>query len=284
MTARILDCTQAEYFADPCAVPSLSSSVAHTLVTESPLHAWNGHPRLGGVRSDSTESTDAGAIVHKLLLGKGSDIAIISADDFRTKLARQARDEAIAAGHVPILEHRYAEIAATAEMLRQKLLVRGVEFNGQSEVAVEWFDDGVNGPVCCRSMFDHVFMDRGLIYDLKTIRSANPKVCARHSVDYGYDIQHAAYKRALARLRPEFEGRVDMLFVFVEIQPPCDIVIARPDGQLSELGAMRWGRAVEVWERCLSRDHWPGYAETPVRLEAPPWVIAQEMEAQHANW
>ena len=34
------------YHADPCPVPSLSAGVAHTLLTQSPLHAKYCHPRL----------------------------------------------------------------------------------------------------------------------------------------------------------------------------------------------------------------------------------------------
>ena len=37
---------EAEYHADPAPEPSLSRSLAHTLLTRSPRHAWQAHPRL----------------------------------------------------------------------------------------------------------------------------------------------------------------------------------------------------------------------------------------------
>jgi hypothetical protein len=282
--ARILEVTQDEYFADPCEIPSLSQSLAHTLITETPLHAWNTHPRFGAQRGASTKATDDGQLIHKLLLGKGTVIDLIAANDFRTKAAQEARDASIAKGRLPILEYRFAEAQATAEILKGKLLELGIELNGMSEVAIEWDEPGEFGPVRCRCMMDHVFFDRGKIYDIKKIRSAHPKTCGKHAVEYGYDIQHTAYTNAFTALHPEFAGRVDFVFLFLELDAPHVITPARLDGTLRELGDQRWNRAVTTWERCLRKNHWPAYVNSIVSIEAPPWAITQEMGDQYANW
>src|SRR5438132_1009339 len=95
MTARFLDCTQAEYFADPCEQPSLSVSIATELILRSPLHAWQIHPRLGGLRRPTTEAMENGTLIHALLLGKGENrIAVLDVKDFRTNAAKEARDAA----------------------------------------------------------------------------------------------------------------------------------------------------------------------------------------------
>ena len=77
MTARILNCSPGDYYRDPCAVPSLSQSIAHTLVTQSPLHAWSEHPRLGNQRKPASKAMDVGSLIHKLVLGKGVDVEIV---------------------------------------------------------------------------------------------------------------------------------------------------------------------------------------------------------------
>ena len=274
MSARILNVTEAEYFADPCPVPSLSQSIARVLVTESPRHAWLRHPRLGKQPEEATAALDDGSILHKLLLGKGASVEIIAADSFRGKAAQETRDAAIAAGRIPILAAKYSELAKAAQLLRQQSAALGFALTGQSEVAIEWSE---SDDVLCRGRLDHVFLDRGVIYDVKKTRSANPAYLRRKFVELGYDIQYAAYTRALAKLHPEFEGRVDFVFLFMESEPPHSVVPARPDGALKEIGSLRWQRAVDLWGKCLKSNHWPTYCESAITLDAPVWVINQEL-------
>lgn len=288
-TARILQCTEAEYFADPCATPSLSQSIAHTMLARSPLHAWAEHPRLGNcAEATTTKALDAGQLIHKLLLGAGREIEVVQAPDWRTKAAQQQRDEAVAAGRLPVLEHAFANAKQCTEVVLQRMAEAGVNMTdfecAQSEVSVEWREGVIGGgTVLCRGRMDKLLLGdtRAVVFDVKKIRSAEPRTCARHMVDYGYDIQHAAYTSAVRALRPDLAGRIDFLFVFIEDSQPYAITPARPDGVMREHGESRWHRAVQTWARCLSKNHWPGYAECPISLEAPPWAIAQEMENNH---
>lgn len=282
--ARILDCSIDEYYADPCAVPSLSSSIAKVLVTKSPRHAWTQHPRLGNTRDESSAAQDEGSLIHKLVLGKGADVVIVEADDFRTKAAREQRDEAIALGKLPVIARKYESAVAISNTLKANLLTEyGIRLDGESEVAFEFQEQGEEGLVTCRCMMDHVKISEGRIYDVKKIHSAHPRVCGKHAVEYGYDIQHSAYTSALSKLKPELEGRIDFVFLFMEIEPPYAIVPARLDGTLRELGSQRWDRAVLTWERCLNTNHWPTYTDRIVQIEAPAWAISQEMGDQHAS-
>jgi hypothetical protein len=278
--ARILPVTEDEYFADPCPVPSLSQSIAHTLITRSPAHAYSEHPRLGKPAEDEDEKATAaineGSVIHSLLLGKGAPLDVIKADNYTTKVAKELRDAALAAKRIPILEWRYDEIIVAAAALRTNIAAFGIEFSGESEVAIEWREPGLDGDVVCRGRPDHIIFDRGTVYDLKKISSADPRTCSRHAVEYGYDIQHAAYASALAKLLPHLTGRIDFVFLFLEIEPPYEVVPCRPDGLLRELGERRWQRAVTLWERCLRDDYWPGYTQTITTLDAPPWALAQE--------
>jgi hypothetical protein len=275
---RILNCTTDEYLADPCERPSLSSGVAHALVADSPAHAFAKHPRLGGsVGNYGTKAMNDGALIHTLLLGNGKDIVVIDAPDFRTNLAKDARDSAIALGRIPVLKHQIEAKAEIAEILREKLAAYGYMFQGDSEVAIEWKDDDAGEPVLCRSMLDHVYINDGRIYDVKKVASANPKDIARSFYDWGYDIQFAAYTRALAALRPELEGRIDFTFLFMEIEPPYSVVPVRPDGAFREIGKLRWERSLRLWVECMRADRWPGYSSGVVTLEAPQYLVNQEI-------
>ena len=63
----IYELSAEEYHADPCPTPSLSSSIARTLLASSPHHAWWEHPRFnpGRVREED-EKFDLGTAAHAL--------------------------------------------------------------------------------------------------------------------------------------------------------------------------------------------------------------------------
>ena len=91
-TPGIYEIPATEYHADPCPEPSLSASVARTLIDRSPLHAWMKHPKLGGQQEEITGAQAVSGIGCSLRdpggrLGFG--IRFIDKDSFRTKAARE---------------------------------------------------------------------------------------------------------------------------------------------------------------------------------------------------
>jgi hypothetical protein len=282
-TARILDCTDEEYFADPLPTPSLSQSVAHTLLAKSPYHAWLQHPKLGGVGRAPTKSQDNGSLVHALLLGVGKEIAIIDAADFRSKAAREERDAARTNGRIPVLQHEAADAMLVVADIKLGLTELGITLAGVSEIKVAWSEETSLGPVLCRGMLDHVIVDRGVIFDVKTCKSAHPRACTSHIIEYGYHLQSAAYSSWLRKFRPELAGRESFTFLFVEELPegsPRRVVITPValNGQFRALGERRWARACETWAHCVQSNTWSGYADRVLKLDAPKWALANEME------
>lgn len=283
LKARILTCTEAEYFADPCERPSLSQSIAKLLLDKSPRHAHYAHPRLGKGERVERKTFDRGKLVHKLVLGKGAEIAVVEADDWRKKAAQEARDEAYAAGKIPALVGDYEYALTVAPEVHRQIAEQGkfTLANGDAEVAITWREPVAgHATVHCRGMIDNLDVGPGwaVINDLKVSESAHPRSCTSHVLAYGYDIQQAAYTRAIEDIFPNFAGTVGFNFIFVEIGPPVCVTIARLDGAMRERGVRRWARAVETWAECLAFDRWPGYAERPITLEAPPWVLATMSE------
>ncbi|MFD0927383.1 hypothetical protein ACFQ04_16710, partial [Williamsia deligens] len=63
---------------------SLSSSGARTLLEPGGPAKFVGAPRV------EKKEYDLGHVVHALVLGKGSDLAVLKYDDWRTKAAREA--------------------------------------------------------------------------------------------------------------------------------------------------------------------------------------------------
>lgn len=293
MNAKLLNIPAHEYHADRVGqtVPTLSASIATTLVKKSPRHAWRQHPALGGagrVRKSSDEQAQ-GTLIHALVLGKGLEQIKVMKDeetgevfkDYRKKAAQEMKEKAEDAGLTPILAHKFAPMQQTANEIIRAIEGAGLNLGGMSEAVMTWTEDTEAGPIACRGMSDHILFDdkdpTGVI-DLKTCHNAHPRACESHIVEYGYDIQRAAYLSALGKIRPDLEGRFFYKWVFAEIENGelIDVSIAEASGTLRELGAARWKRACETWAVCLRDNYWPGYGDANL-LDAPAFALKSEL-------
>lgn len=272
-----LDVDEAAYHSDPCETPSLSSSVAKVLIGKSPMHAHHVHPRLGNGPREEKKEWDLGSLAHKLVLGKGREIAIIEADDYRSKAAQTARDEARVAGHIPALRKQYDNACVAANVIADRLGAMGIVIGGggESEVPIAWQELSNHGPIWCRGLIDHIVFDRdhAIVYDFKTSRSAHPAACARAVLSYRYDIQQAAYVSGVSRVWPHVAGRVKFVFLFAEMVAPFGVTPGCIDDVLREHGEAGWTKAIVDFGEGLSSNQWPGYTNSIVTLEAPGWMI-----------
>lgn len=251
-------------------IPRLSPSTAHVLLTESPLHAWQDHWLLGGGRDkEETEGQSRGKILDRLLFGVGPEIVPIDAPDFRTKAAQEAKKAALEARKLPVIADKLAEYDEAIAAIRAKLERKGVVLSGVSQAKLEWKSDGAD----CKGKLDHLIAENGVIWDLKTSKSASPTAVTAALERHGAYIQHAAYVEGVESLFPDLAGRVRMGFVCCEYVKPYAVTVAYLDGTLAQLGRMQWGRAKELWRRGIESGVWPEYSDDPVIIEAKPWQM-----------
>jgi hypothetical protein len=94
-TPGIYKMRAAEYHADPCLEPSLSSTIARVLCDSAPAHAQHAHPRLNLQNvEEEAEHFDIGTAAHAILLEGEAAVTVIDAKDWRTNAAKDARDAA----------------------------------------------------------------------------------------------------------------------------------------------------------------------------------------------
>lgn len=220
---------------------------------------------------------DTGTLIHGILLGGGPEIVSVEADSWRTKAAKEKRDEALAAGKLPILAHKLEVVKAMAAGIRSSL-PKQWHGDGECEATAIWTSQGCP----CRARLDVVF-DGCYVDDLKTTQDALTASDPGNIVRNGYHIQASAYIDAIETLRPQFAGRATFTLTFAETSRPYGIIRVQVAGSLLELGRRRWNRAKEVWAECLRTDSWPGYPTEVQRPEAPAWALSQEMEEQLAR-
>lgn len=261
--------------------PRLHQSLAHTIVSRSPLHAWH---EAFGPHEEKAAATGAqllGEISHSLLLG-GKSIVRVEADNFLTKAAKETKAAALAEGKLPCIAAKLDEAAKLTESLRDVLKNRyGIETLGDSEITAIWWSPG---GVWCQGRMDHLIKTgkNARILDFKFGRSAQPEAIGRSMVDYGADIQQAAYTEAIEELFPELAGRVEFLFPYIETEPPNAITVCRQSGMMRSLGLSRWIRAKEIWAECLEKygtaTPWPSYRTEIVDIEPPAWMMSKDTE------
>lgn len=279
MIRLVPDMPEHIYHADPCnGVPCLSQSTAHTLVCESPSKAYLSHPLLGAAPRKPTDEMEQGQAVHAMILGVGAGIVVIDAKDYKAKHPQEMAAIAREAGKVPLLAAKHASLEVAVEVIRAKLIALGFFLDGQSEVSAFWEEIASDGTIVqCKARFDHLIAPR--ILDVKWTADANPTSLPRHMVDFGYDIQDAAYRSAMRAVLPEFAGREDMIFLFAEKTAPYAVTPLECAGSMRQLGEIKWRRAIDTWAQCLKSGVWPDYTTETVRAEAPTWELNRWLAA-----
>jgi hypothetical protein len=271
--------TPEEYHQDPCTVPSLSASIADKLVNATPMHARWAHPRLNPSfeRAEKPE-WDQGNLAHTLLLeGHAERVQVLDFNDWRTKDAKAARDEAYEADLIPVLAKTYERVEVAVAAIRAQLMARDIEIplltGGKPEQMLVWEERGVT----CRALVDWLHDSFLAIDDLKTTSgSANPVIWSKRQLKtVGADIQVPFYCRgvkALTGKEPEFR------YIIAELEPPFAISAVALAPTWMELGEAKVERAIERWRECTEHDDWPGYPAATYYAEAPAWAELEFME------
>jgi hypothetical protein len=276
------DITIADYHADPCSTPSLNASVARILIDRSPAHARLAHPKLNPHWQPSKydHTTSLGTVCHKLVLGKGRDVAVVEANDLKSKAAREAWDVAFEAGLVPILEKNFDKAEAIARAARAQLddpdaewdqhdRTIGVEGKGQAELV--WVAQEPNTGLLLRCMTDWCTPNAQHVYDYKgTHASAAPHSIGVQMERMNYAFQDAFYERVLSLVDPTLESRLRFRFLFQEFDEPHPLTMA--DGRLLRDTARRQvDVAIAAWARCIRENEWPGYPKKAVIVQPVAW-------------
>lgn len=271
----------AQYHADADG-PSLSSSIAKALLRQSPYHAWLRHTKLNASAvADESARFDLGSAAHALLLeGNQAKICIVEADDWRTKAAKEKRDEARENGLLPILaKHNTAltRMVDAARLFIDNSELKGVFSDGKPEQSVYWEESGVK--LRCRP--DWLTSDRSLILDYKTTDSAAPDTFNRQIPRMGYDFQASFYQRGLAAI-----GHQGAQFVFLaqEIEPPYACTLHGIANSMKEIADADVEESIAIWRECMATNKWPSYPNAIHWAEATTWQMQQhEQRIQNAH-
>lgn len=279
------DIAAADYHADPCEEPSLSSSLAKIILRQTPRHAWQEHPRLNPELEQTDDGKfDLGSVAHEIILGKGGGFDVLDFDSWSTKDAKKARAASREIGRTPILKDQHESALAMSKAINERLLeipecrdifdedARGF-VNGNAETVLIWRDIG--GPLC-RAMIDWWGPTELEVWDLKTTAAGlSDSALKRTIINLGYDLSAGFYRRGLHALRPGLLGRLKWRWIFVEAAAPFECRVIEADAMTLEIGDRKAALAITKWHKCTEANEWPGYPARVDRLEYPEWAYGQ---------
>jgi hypothetical protein len=175
-------------------------------------------------------------------------------------------------GHIILSRKEYEQAEAMAKAVLTNPLVKSLGLLTAPDLVIEkeilWDYDEVP----FSSTPDVHCPDFG--WDLKTTQCAMPRMFERDIHKYKYNVQGAIYKKAVEAgygYTPE-----KWYIVAVESKPPYDVVVYRLCDSLLEFGERQACGWLSQLRACQGADHWPGYSETVVELEAPEWALDDE--------
>lgn len=279
MVPGIYEIDEVAYHSDPCEVASLSASIAKVMLNQSPRHAWIAHPKLNpNYQPEESSRFDLGSIAHQLFLeGSDAKICVVEADDWRTKVAKEQRDQARESGLLPILkkqEYHVRKMADAAHAFLAGSELKDVMSDGKAEQSLAWQE---NNGIWCRSRLDWLTNDRNIILDLKTTDNAEPDTWGRRMVNMDYHLQAAFYMRGV-----QFLTGASPTFVFLvqELEAPYACSLVGLSNSMIEIAHARVDRAIDQWKFCLERNEWPGYPNQICYIEPSSYVLNQHIMNQ----
>jgi hypothetical protein len=224
---------------------------------------------------------DLGHAAHRAVLGAGEEIVVTAWDDWRTKTARDERDEIRAAGGVPLLSHEGEQVKAMAAALTQHA-VAGPLFamQGVAERSIYWTDPATG--IRCRVRPDWLIERTGLTIsvDLKTTVDASPAGVQKAIEKYAYHQQDALYCDGIHASGLAPDG-VRFLFVFQQKTPPYLVTVRELDEQARDIGRARNEHALRIYADCERTGIWPdwtGPATDIPFINLPTWAAIRQAE------
>lgn len=266
----------ARYHEDPAPQPSLSSSVAETLLRQSPYKARHSHPRLNpNLVIEQDSKFDIGTAAHSILLEGIDNIQECPFDDWKKNEAKAMRDAARGRGKTPLLTHQAAGVRAMVEA--------ALKFIAKSEIADYWQDSDAEltgvweeDGVWCRMRTDLITVSRDVIIDYKSTKDASPDSFSRLLPRMDYHIQDAFYRRGVQHI-----AGTDPKFIFLaqSTEAPYECSLHACDPALKEIADGEVGYAINLWRQCMTKDSWPSYGGR-IHHAIPSNYMMQEHEAR----
>lgn len=278
-----------EYHRDPTPGPALSQSIVKVLLDSSPAHARIEHPKLAPVSDDDDEEREKydkakaiGDCAHRLLIGRGKELAVGPFKNWASKEAKAFRDNAEAMGQTIILEKHYDQALAVSKAARASLDLSGFKEafrEGEGEIAVVSIEDGV----WLKALADWSEPGFLRLHDYKTSGlSAHEAAIPALLSDAEWGVQAAMQERILDAIDPDNAGRRKFFFHLQENYAPFAMRSVELTEAAISLGRRKVAAAIQIWRKCIETDTWPAYPREVLHGSHTSWHETRWLEREVA--
>lgn len=268
-----------EYHGNLCVGPSLSSSGAREIVGTAPAKFWFNSYLNPNRPVEEDGRFDLGTAAHTGLLEPDTMMArigIVEADDWKTKLARELRDQIRADGKTPLLAKQAVEISKMRDALYAHPIAKKLWSKGKAEATLVWRDALTETWLKCRPDFLLDSIEKSI--DYKTTSRADRDAFARRMYEHGYHQQGAWCLdgiEVVTGTRPK-----QFILVAQETEAPYLVSVYILGHRAIEWGKLLNRRAINIFTECVDSGEWPGYAARAEELELPNFAEFQ-LEQRH---
>lgn len=265
--------------------PSLSSSGAKQMLSQSPFHFWFASPMNPDRPADEDKGfLNIGKAAHDMILltERFTEFYHVLPDGFawnKTKAMPDAiaeAEEARTAGKV-LLKHDEADTvqAVVAAIRRNPLAVTALS-NGESEETLAW-QDPLTG-VWRRARPDfrpNSIIERRATRIVADLKFMAPTYCSPSGFERA--IQNFGYHQSAAYYWDGIEAVYDQppthwLHIVVEKEPPFAVSLYELPVEDIQRGRVLNRKAINLFAHCLKTNHWPAYADEPRIVGLNEWA------------
>lgn len=215
---------------------------------------------------------DFGKLAHRLVLGEGSAIQVVDADNWLTKAAKEQRDTAYANNVVPVLRSEYDAASQMRDSVMKHPTAGGIFAEGAAELSGYWRDEPTDVGLKFRPDFMTTVGGRVWCIDFKTTISADPDDFARSIAKFGYHAQAAWYLRGL---KEGYDIDARFIFVAAEKTAPYPVSVIELDHEAIVEGDRLNREAIDLYAECIKTNTWPAYDDGITLVNLPAWALPE---------
>jgi hypothetical protein len=195
-------------------------------------------------------------------------------------------------GLTPIIREKFEVAQAMADVMKAKIKAALkwigakdglIEPDGgwpyETEVVIAWQEETAHGAIFCRAMLDVWCEPLLTILDPKFSDRFYPGIIERHMPQMGWDMQAAFYTRGIEALVPNAAGRVTFANIMVSDKPPHRSRRVKIEESWRYSSQLEIERGIGLFAMHLKAGVWPEFPDGIETLSAPPWLLAQRMDA-----
>lgn len=249
------------YHSDCCDSPSMSSSMAKTLIEECPQKMWSNSYMDPNREIKENRNFDMGHALHLIFLEPEkfeAGVVEIEFMDYRKDEAKRQKQVAYDAQKIPLLTHDLRTVWKMREALYDNPVARmAFEKNGVSERS--YFVKDEETGVWLKARVDREMFKPRILIDYKTTISANPLDFPRSIFNYGYYIQQPWYQYVYKEATGE--EIEECYFIAQEKEYPYLSSVIEVKPAAIEYGEKIMRKAIRKFADCLDKGQWHGYRD-----------------------